>query len=167
MAWAKFTISTYVLHDANVTVLTNSFQFGSYVSAYLSRGDKTGKSAAEVEQLMCPRYPPLAPAVAVASTNYVAYSLRTFITNGTGGATLRPFKSPGVKLTAIPLPSLNWMLSDCDAFIAALHAASGLGDSMSGHAKYTAIKVQHENLRNYVFFDGHVENQRTNFHTLQ
>jgi prepilin-type N-terminal cleavage/methylation domain-containing protein/prepilin-type processing-associated H-X9-DG protein len=162
-------LSMFVRYDPNDTVLVNSFQFGVYVKSFLSKGSSTTAGASESKQLLCPQYDRLKPAAALTATttNFVAYTLRTYITNGTGGATLRPFKSPGVKLASIPLPTLNWMLSDNDTYIAAMFTASGLSDSSSGQAAYVATRVQHENTRNYVFFDGHVENNKTNFHTLQ
>jgi prepilin-type N-terminal cleavage/methylation domain-containing protein/prepilin-type processing-associated H-X9-DG protein len=162
-----FSLSMNVRHDPNLTMLVNSYQFGVYVGPYLSRGNQTGNNTAESKQFMCPMYPQVAPAGAIAGSNYVSYTLRTYITNGTGGTVLRPFRSPGVKQTVVPLASLNWMLGDHDQFIVAQFNASGLNDSSQGLGQWAATRVQHENARNYVFFDGHVEQQRTNWHRLQ
>jgi len=160
-------LSLFIKYTPNLTIVTNSYNVGAYLAPYLSKGASTGAGAGEIMQLMCPNYMTLAPAAALASSNFVAYSLRTFITNGTGGAVLRPFKSFGIKLAVIPLPSANWMVSDSDTNIYAQFLASGLTDSSGSAGVYTAIRVQHQNLRNYVFFDGHVENEPLNFHTLE
>jgi prepilin-type N-terminal cleavage/methylation domain-containing protein/prepilin-type processing-associated H-X9-DG protein len=156
-------------YDPSLTMLVNSYQFGVYVGPFLSQGTRTSSSTVESKQFMCPMYPRLAPtsAMSATATNYVAYTLRTYITNGAGGSVLRPFRSPGLKQTSVPLPSLNWMMGDHDQAIIAQFNASGLTDSQPGLSQYAATKVQHENARNYVFFDGHVEQQRTNWHQLQ
>jgi prepilin-type N-terminal cleavage/methylation domain-containing protein/prepilin-type processing-associated H-X9-DG protein len=160
-------LSMNVRHTSQLTLLANSYQFGAYLNQYLSRGDIAAAGSAESKQLLCPVFLRVAPAAALASSNYVSYTLRTHITNGTGGTALRPFKSPGVKQTVIPLASMNWLLGDHDQFIVAQFTASSLNDSSSGLGTNAATRVQHENARNYVFFDGHVEQQRTNWHRLQ
>ncbi len=163
------TLTMNIRYDPNLKVLANSFQLGVYVGSYLSRGVQTGNNTAESKQLLCPMYPQLAPAgtVTASETNFVAYTLRTYITNGVGNGVLRPFRPPGMTLNTIPLPSGNWMVGDNDQLIQAQFASSGLSDSSAGLGKYAAVKVQHENQRNYLFFDGHVENQRTNWHRFQ
>lgn len=162
------TLTMNIRYDPNLKVLANSFQFGVYVGPFLSVGNKVGNNSAESKQLMCPSYPPNAPDVAIsaADTNYVAYTLRTYITNGSP-TVLRPFRAPGTMLSTVPMPSINWMVGDQDQFVQAQFAKAGLNDSSPGLGQYAATRVLHGQQRNYLFFDGHVQTERTNWHHFQ
>jgi prepilin-type N-terminal cleavage/methylation domain-containing protein/prepilin-type processing-associated H-X9-DG protein len=166
-------LSANVRDDPNMQILANSYMFGAYVSTYLSKGQQTGGGQQEVKQFTCPSYAQYAPAYAFTVSNFVSYMLRIYITNGTAIAipanALRPYKSPGMKLTDIPLPSGNWNLGDHDVAaynqMQAENLPYGDTDAVLGQ-KCTATQVQHKTTRNYVFFDGHVENQKTNWLSL-
>jgi prepilin-type N-terminal cleavage/methylation domain-containing protein/prepilin-type processing-associated H-X9-DG protein len=163
-----FSLTWNVRYDAALQVYDNSYQIGVFVGSYLSRGEATSRGAAftEFKQFVCPNYLALAPASALTDSNLVAYTLRTRVTNGTSGALFAPFRG-NRKLGEVPLQSLNWMIGDHDRFLAAQLSATSWPDTSPLLGQYTANKVQHENFRNYVFFDGHVEQQRTNWHQLQ
>lgn len=163
-----WSLTTNVRYDADLRVFDNSLQIGVFVGSFLSQGNATsrGPGFSEFKQFVCPSYPPLAPAAALTDSNLVAYTLRVRVTNGTSGAVLMPFRA-NIKLGVVPLPSMNWLMGDHDRFLAAQFAATGWPDSSPRLADYAATKVQHENFRNYVFFDGHIEQQRTNWHRLQ
>ena len=89
------TISAYVRYDVFENTIGNAWQIGTYLLEYLSRGSIVKAQNKECKQLMCPNYMALAPASALATTNYVAYALRTWLTNGTsGGTAIRPFRAP-------------------------------------------------------------------------
>jgi prepilin-type processing-associated H-X9-DG protein len=59
------------------------------------------------------------------------------------------------------------MLGDNDVEVYQQFLASGLNDSSKGLGSYVATRVQHENSRNYLFFDGHVESRPADWHRLQ
>ncbi len=168
-----YSLSTYVRYDPGTVVLMNSGQIGVFIAPFLSLGnrmERSGSPTVESKQLMCPNYLRAAPSAAITptTTNFVPYTLRTYITNGVSGDTaLRPFRAPGTKLAVVPLPASNWMMGDNDEFVVRGFIASGLTDVNSGLGAYVATRVNHDNQRNYVFFDGHVESQRTNWHHFQ
>ena len=169
----NYSLSTYVRYDPGTVVLINSGQIGVFIAPFLSIGnrmERSGSPTVESKQLMCPNYLRAAPAAAVTptATNYVPYTLRTYITNGvTGNTAIQPFRAPGMKLANVPFPALNWMMGDNDEFVVRQFVASGLTDVNQTLGAYVATRVQHESQRNYVFFDGHIETQRTNWHHLQ
>lgn len=59
------------------------------------------------------------------------------------------------------------MISDNDAAASAQFAAFPNTDSQSENSAYVATKVQHGTMRNLVFFDDHVESQKTNAYTVR
>ena len=169
----NYSLSTYVRYDPGLVVLMNSGQIGVFIAPFLSMGnrmERAGSATVESKQLMCPNYPRAVPAGAITATatNYVPYSLRTYITNGVIGDTaIQPFRAPGTKLAGVPLAASNWMMSDSDDFLVRQFIATGLTDVNQALGAYVATRVLHENQRNYVFFDGHVASFRTNWHHFQ
>jgi prepilin-type processing-associated H-X9-DG protein len=159
-------LSSFQRYDPNINVLDNSFQLGAYLQDYLSKGNVTTNKQRESKQFLCPEYTRLAPPV-TANSETVSYVLRTRIDSTTPPIqSLYPFRSPGTKLTRIPSPSTNWYISDLDKYIVADTRANG-GGSSPGLGAYAALDVQHATKRNYVFFDGHTDTKRTNWHHVK
>lgn len=162
-------LSANLRDDPNTQVLVNSYELGAYISSYLSKGQQVNATMKEVKQFTCPAYAQYAPPYAFAVSNFVSYMLRIYITNGTTignpANALRPYKNPSMKLTNIPLPSGNWNVGDHDLAAYNQMQAANLPnpDSDAILGRCTATQVQHKTSRNYVFFDGHVENQKTNW----
>jgi len=151
-------LTQHTRYDPNNTVLPNSYQLGVYLNSFLSHGVSTGPTKSVSHQMLCPSYPSLDP-TSSATDDQVSLVLRTFI-GQPGSADLRPFAG-GFRLAAIPSPTTNWFLGDFDKFLAPLTTA--VQDTSKGLAAYAAKDVQHQSRRNYVFFDGHCDANRTNW----
>lgn len=159
-------LSSFQRYDPNMSVLVNSFQLGVYLQDYLSKGNVTGGSGRESKQFLCPEYLRLAPPTN-SSSEIVSYVLRTRIDGATPPIQIiYPFGAPGFKLARIPSPTTNWFLGDLDKYIVPDTRANG-GGSSQGLGTHAALEVQHKNTRNYVFFDGHTDTKRTNWHHVK
>ncbi len=158
-------LTPYLRHDPNSVMLPNSFQLGVYLHPYLSRGQKTTGNSVESKQFICPGYAPLAPTAASLS-NIVSLVLRVRVTNSASATSFKPFASTGTKLVNIPQPTTNWMVGDFDKDVAAMVTGGPDSTPSPGLASEAAKGVQHGEKRNYVFFDGHVESKKTNWHHL-
>jgi prepilin-type N-terminal cleavage/methylation domain-containing protein len=178
----QLSISMYVEARGSMVDETGWYTrlLGSRLLTYLSKNSASdtaqvfanGNNLVNISQFICPNYMALAPALALSQSNYVSLSLRTAITNGTGGGEIHPFIPPGMKLATIPLPASNWMLSDNDKLISDAYMVSGLSAIDTGcygdqDYRFVAPKVQHDTYRNYLFFEGHVEQNPLSWHTLR
>jgi prepilin-type N-terminal cleavage/methylation domain-containing protein/prepilin-type processing-associated H-X9-DG protein len=157
-------LSSFQRYDPNMNVLDNSFQLGVYLQDYLSKGSITTNKSRESKQFLCPEYTRLQPPTA---DHVVSYVLRTRIDiSGPPIQTIYPFRAAGTKLSRIPSPTTNWFVSDLDKYIVADTKANG-GGSSGGLGDNAAVSVQHVSTRNYVFFDGHTDTKRTNWHHVK
>lgn len=157
-------LASFQRYDPNMNILDNSFQLGVYLQDYLSKGNITTNKSRESKQFLCPEYPRLKPPGAEETVSYV---LRTRIDiPGPPIKTIYPFRPSGTKLTQIPSPTTNWYLGDLDKYIVADTRVNG-GGSSPGLGEFAAVDVQHRNTRNYVFFDGHTDTKRTNWHHVK
>jgi prepilin-type N-terminal cleavage/methylation domain-containing protein/prepilin-type processing-associated H-X9-DG protein len=160
----KGMMSSFQRYDPNMSVLDNSFQLGAYLQDYLSKGSITTNKSRESKQFLCPEYSRLKPPTA---DHVVSYVLRTRIDiPGPPIQSVYPFRAPGTRLTRIPSPTTNWFLSDLDKYIVSDTRANG-GGSSPGLGDNAAMAVQHVSTRNYVFFDGHTDTKRTNWHHVK
>jgi prepilin-type N-terminal cleavage/methylation domain-containing protein len=160
-------MTQHIRNDSNDKPLDNSLQLGVYVKQYLSRGQTTSDKESIVRQLECPNYAGASPFPSMTS-NLVSYTLRIQIAldSTASPALMHPFQQPNVKLSNVPNPSTNWMVSDFDKYLAA-GTVLVPGESSKGLAQYGAIRVLHDKRRDYVYFDGHANANPTNYHHFQ